>query len=818
MEKIVDFISGELINSSPEELEGTQPFSKILVEDYGYPKDHIITRPQFRTRKSPSDERGTYPVDIAVFNSANKTSSNLEMIVECKRKDEKGGIKELKKYLELSSAKIGVWFNSSNSLFIQKIITDKGVDFKELPALPKFGQDIEDIGKQTKENLVATHNLKAIFNSIRNYIAGNSAGTQRDERIASNMINLIFVKIYDERFTKSNDLLKFRASYNEEADEIAERVKEVFENVKEKYNDVLSSEDVISLDNKSIAWVVGKLQDYSLTKTSRDVIADAFEVFVGPTLKGESGQFFTPRNVVKLMVELCDIDVDSLVIDPACGTGGFLTEALKKKWDVIDNKSLELGWSESAINEEKSHTAIKTIFGIEKDDFLSKVAKVYMALLGDGRGSIHCDDSLENFSSLKTKTKTDISNNKFDVVLANPPFGKDIKVTGEDKLSQYELALKSNGRPKKEMRPDILFLERCIDLAKDGGRVGIVLIETYFHTPTSKYIRDFIKNHNIKYLCDLPHNTFRPFCNAKTIFLVMEKNVKQQDKINLIAAEQMGHDHNGKEIFRWNENEQNIDPNNIWDDISDVFNAIKSNNESKNLFQINAEEVFSKNILVPRFYWKSYEEKRRKDALKKGIKFIPVRDLIDQNIITSFDGHGSPASANKGKGDMPYIRVKDIVSWGTYKDSTAMVPSHLYEKFVKKEKILFEHDILFVRRGSYRIGSVAMVSPYEEKMILTKEIQVIRHCGKENEFGITPFFLLYAFSSELVQKQIQNKVLIETTLPNIGNRWMDLELPLYEKSIMHSISKKVEDLMVNKRWQSEKDIKDLAHEYGYITT
>ncbi|HCK03680.1 MAG TPA: hypothetical protein DHV86_02790, partial [Methylophilaceae bacterium] len=73
----------------------------------------------------------------------------------------------------------------------------------------------------------------------------------------------------------------------------------------------------------------------------------------------------------------------------------------------------------------------------------------------------------------------------------------------------------------------------------------------------------------------------------------------KQDKINLIAAEQMGHDHNGKEIFRWNENEQNIDPNNIWDDISDVFNAIKSNNKSENLFQINAEEVFSKNILVP---------------------------------------------------------------------------------------------------------------------------------------------------------------------------------------------------------------------------
>ena len=195
MQKISDYISGIQVPALPEELEGTQPFSKILVEDYGYPKDHIITRPQFRTRKSPSDERGTYPVDIAVFNSPVKNSDSLEIIVECKRKDEKSGIKELKKYLELSQAKIGVWFNSSSSYIIQKIITEKGVDFTELPALPKFGQGVEDIGKHNKEGLIVTHNLKVIFNSIRSYIAGNSVGTQRDERIASNMINLSLIHI-----------------------------------------------------------------------------------------------------------------------------------------------------------------------------------------------------------------------------------------------------------------------------------------------------------------------------------------------------------------------------------------------------------------------------------------------------------------------------------------------------------------------------------------------------------------------------------------------------------------------------------------------
>ena len=818
MQRIIDYISDIEVLATPEEIEGTQPFSRILVEDYGYPKDQIITRPQFRIGKSPSEERGTYPVDIAVFNSSTKTSDTLEIIVECKRKDEKTGKKQLEQYLKLSPAKIGVWFNSTNTLILQKIITKQGVTFKGLPALPKFGQGIEDIGKHTKESLIETHNLKTIFNSIRNFIAGNSAGTQRDERIASNMINLIFVKIYDERFTKSTKLLRFRASVSETENDISHRVKQVFEDVKRKYNDVLNSDDTITLDDKSIAWVVGKLQDYSLTKTSRDVVADAFEVFIGPTLKGESGQFFTPRNVVRLMVELCKIEVDSLVIDPACGTGGFLTETLRKKWDLIDQNAINLGWDDESINEEKTHTAVKTIFGIEKDDFLAKVAKVYMALQKDGKGSIYCDDSLEKYSNFNSKTKNEIMPNKFDIVLANPPFGKDIKVTGEEKLSQYKLASGLNGKMKKDMRPDILFLERCIDLAKDGGKIGIILVETYFHTPTSKYIRNLLKDHNIQFICDLPHNTFRPFCNAKTIFIVFEKNINQQSKIKLIAAEQMGHDHTGKKIYKWNEKEEKIDSNVLWDDIQDSLDAILSNNNIDNVFEVSSSNIFEKDILVPRYYWKSQDKKRRDESGKKGIKFIKVNHLLDKKIITTFDGHGSPSAENKGKGDIPYIRVKDIVNWGVYKDETAKVPHHLYDKFVKKEKLLFEKDILFVKRGSYRIGSVAMVSPYEGEMILTKEIQIIRHNGVVNEYSITPYYLLYAFSSELVQKQILNKVLIETTLPNIADRWKDLEIPIYEKKIMIEISESVENLLVNKRWQSEKDIKDLASVYGPITT
>jgi len=818
MAKIIDYISGLEVNSGPEELEATQPFSKILVEDYGYPKDQIQTRPQFRTSKRPSDEIGSYPVDIAIFKSKKKTDETLFIIVECKHKDEKTGIKELKKYLSLSNASLGVWYNGKDIRFIQKLVKKGGINFRDLPNIPLCGQEIEDIGSQTKNTLTPAKNLKTIFKNIRSYIAGNSTGVRKPEIVAYNIINMVFAKIYDERFSKPDALLSFRASNDEKDFEVSKRIKKIFEEVKKRYSDVFNSSDEISLDNQTIKYVVGRLQNYTLINTSRDAVAEAFEILIGPTLKGESGQFFTPRNVVSLIVSLIGVEPNSLVIDPACGTGGFLTEVLKTKWNKIDIEGKKLGWSQEAIKEEKNHSAIKTIFGIENDDFIAKVAKAYMAILGDGRGSIHTDNTLKNPEDWNDKTKTDIQLNKFDIVLANPPFGEDIKVTGEDLLSQYDLAKSNNGKIKKEMRPDILFLERCVDLAKDGAKIGIVLIETYLHGKNSKIIRDFLSNHNIMWVCDLPHNTFRPFCNAKTVFVIFQKKTKQQKKINFIVAEQMGHDHRGEPIFKWNKKNNIVDSENLWDDLSEVNKSIKENKEDIRVFKIDQKYIYEKDISVPRYFWKSKDLEIENYCKKNKIKLIPISQLIDEKIITTFDGHGSPPSQNKGKGDLPYIRVKDIVNWGIYKDNTAAVPSELYNKFVLKEKILKQEDILFVKRGSYRIGSVAMISPSDQEMILTKEIQVIRLTNKTNEYDLSSFYLLYCFSSKIVQDQLYNKILIETTLPNISDRWKDLKIPIYEKKIFNDISKRMRDIFLSQRWKSSDDISKLAEKYGKLVT
>ena len=164
-EKLIDYISGIEVPSTPEELHATQPFSKMLVEDYGYPKNYIQTRPQARVKSSPSDKKG-YPVDIAVYKDSS-SGRKLFMIVECK----KPGIKladasvrsQLETYLACSGAEIGVLFNGAESLYIHRFNKGLGNMFVEIPAIPKHGEKLEEIGLYKKETLVPVHNLKSVF-------------------------------------------------------------------------------------------------------------------------------------------------------------------------------------------------------------------------------------------------------------------------------------------------------------------------------------------------------------------------------------------------------------------------------------------------------------------------------------------------------------------------------------------------------------------------------------------------------------------------------------------------------------------------------
>ncbi|MDR2745462.1 MAG: N-6 DNA methylase [Desulfovibrio sp.] len=393
---LVDFISGRPVKDGPEEREAVQVFSRMLVEDYGYPKESIQTRPQYRVKARPSDTNKEYPIDIAVFNGDKKNDNELYIVVECKKKDRKDGRTQLQDYLRFCTASLGVWFNGQEHLFLKKLEKSGKVLFEEIPNIPLYNQRIEDVGLFKRKDLKPATNLKTVFKTTRNFLAANAVGITRDEIFAQQLINLIFCKIYDERYTKPDDMVTFRAGVDEDPKDIRTRTSGLFDLVKKQYSDVIDASDSIQLDPVSITYVVGSLQQYALTASDRDAVGEAFETFIGPALKGAQGQFFTPRNVVKMVIDMIDPGPDDKLIDPACGSGGFLIECLRHVWRSVEDRGQSLGWPEREIDADKQKVAINNFRGIDKDSFLSKVAKSYMAILGDGRGGVYCENSLDN--------------------------------------------------------------------------------------------------------------------------------------------------------------------------------------------------------------------------------------------------------------------------------------------------------------------------------------------------------------------------------------------------------------------------------------
>ena len=563
-EKIIDYISGVEVNATPEEIEATQVFSKMLVEDYKYPKNMIQTRPQYHVKSRPSDTKKEYPVDIAVFSNEKKDDNSIYIIVECKKKNRKDGLTQLQDYMRLSKAKLGVWFNGNEKLTIQKIEKNGEVLFEEISDIPSYGQRVEDVGKYLRKDLEAPTNLKTIFKVIRNYLAPNAVGVTRDENLAQQLINLIFCKIYDEKYTKPDDMVNFRCGVGENPEDVRLRISSIFFGVKERYPDVIEQEDTINLDANSICYVVSQLQRFCLIEAERDAIGDAFEVFIGHALKGAQGQFFTPKNVVKMIVNMIDLKTTDKIIDPCCGSGGFLIEALKNVWQKTEKKYTELGWPEKEIEIEKQRIAIENFRGIDKDDFLSKVSKAQMAVLGDGRGGIFCENSLDIPTRWKAKTQDKVELGKFDVLITNPPYGSKIKIDDKDILKQFDVGYKwskdkktgdwEKGKLRDNDTPQNLFIERCMDFIKPGGRMALVLPDGIYGNDGLGYLRKFIlENGRVLAVVDLPKETFMPHTSTKTTVVLVQKYLNEEDKeikhpVFMAVCDTCGHDRRGNII------------------------------------------------------------------------------------------------------------------------------------------------------------------------------------------------------------------------------------------------------------------------------
>ncbi len=459
--------------------------------------------------------------------------------------------------------------------------------------------------------------------------------------------------------------------------------------------------------------------------------------------------------------------------------GGFLIIVLEKIWKKLDQDGKKKKWSSETIAFKKKELATKLLFGIDKDAFLAKVTKAYMALMGDGRGGVFCENSLQPTEKWNSKTQDKIQLNKFDIIVTNPPFGSKIKVEGETILSQFDLA-KTWKRDKvskiwsmkstmdEKQPPQILFIERCLQLLKDGGRLGIMLPESLFTNPSHGYIVEFLKKHGeIIGLVSLPDELFQPYTHAKTCVLFFKKTKPRKDyPIFMGIAEYCGHDSRGNKI--------------PFDDIPKIqqqYNKVqtKKNTKHNSIGFIKKSSDLKNNIVLPKYYDPIIIKELNK--LKKTHNLVLVQDLVKDNIIQLSTGV-EIGKLSYGTGEIPFIRTSDLSNWEIKIEPKHGISESIYNQYVTKCD-LQENDILLVRDGTYLIGTCAIITKNDLKSLFQSHIYKIRVLNKKK---LSPHLLLALLTLPIVKKQIRSKQFTQDIIDTLGSRLNELILPIPKDS------------------------------------
>ncbi len=392
-----------------------------------------------------------------------------------------------------------------------------------------------------------THNLSAVFDDCHNYIYANE-GLLKD-KIFHEMVKLLIMKLFDEQNTNDGSVqfgitsVEYRNIRTNTRSSFEERLKSLFNVVKSKYKGFLH-DDALKLRPMTLAYVVAKLQYINLTKTPGDIKGQAFQAFVYRHQRGDRGEFFTPYPIVKLAVKMIDPRPHEKIIDPACGSGGFLIQALAYIQKTNPNV-------------DKVSYIQENIRGTEFNPDVALSAIIRLAFEGGSGAEISCDNALLEKEEL---------NNSFDIVLTNPPFGNKGKVEDPKILKPYVLARKWNrlkandwGPSNKGLAgqsPDILFIERCLNMLRPGGRMAIVLPDGLLQNPTSTHIRFWIRSHaRILGVVSIPQEAFIPYgTGIKTSLLLLQKRpCDDSNECFMARIQKMGYDVKGQPVYKRDE-------------------------------------------------------------------------------------------------------------------------------------------------------------------------------------------------------------------------------------------------------------------------
>ncbi|MCI9016239.1 MAG: N-6 DNA methylase [Clostridia bacterium] len=590
---------------TPEEIV-RQEFILHLINELGYEKEQMDQEVQVNNSRRGN---GQARADIVIWKSKIEKRENKSafIVVECKAENVKLHEEDYFQgynYASWAGAKFFVTTNQKETKYFNVVKGEIPMALEEILSIPK-ADEVND-SKRIKEILSETKTFtrdefaRLLF-TCHNIIRNNDKLSP--EAAFDEISKILFIKIRHEKEVKGKEIFTLKKykenkkvyeeyqKINYNADK-KEYMQTLFEDAKHFYrtNKLFESNEVIKIRENSFEAILEKLQKYNLSDTSDDVKGIAFEEFLGKTFRGELGQFFTPRTIVNFMTHILDPQEGEFICDPTCGSGGFLIKAFEyirekiekdvkeskeKLRKIIEGKNYEnLKENEKILINEKidkmqlllntelvsdfkksrlHHLSYNCIYGTDANPRMARTSKMNMIMHGDGHGGVHHHDGLLNIGG--------IFENKFDVILTNPPFGSRIgktqKITEDDKFKDEEAkqeyiakygeayinSLKQiddniNTRlldlydlGSVSTLTEVLFMERCLRLLKKGGRMGMVLPEGVLNTSNLQKVRDYFEGKaKILLICSIPQDVFiAAGATVKPSLIFMKKFTEEEE-------------------------------------------------------------------------------------------------------------------------------------------------------------------------------------------------------------------------------------------------------------------------------------------------
>lgn len=593
-----------------------------------------------------------------------------------------------------------------------------------------------------RHELRPAHNLSAIFDECHNYIYANE-GLLKD-KIFHEMVKLLVTKLYDEQNATSRDL-QFGITSSEYRNILANtpssfevRIGKLFNTVRNKYCS-LFSEDSLKLKPLTLAYITERLQYVSLTQTPGDVKGEAFQSFVYKHQRGDRGEFFTPHPIVRLAVEMIAPKPGESVIDPACGSGGFLIQTISH---ICRNNP----------NIDKAAYIQEHVRGIEFNPDVALSAMIRLAF-EDGAGTeIICANTL---------LENEQFDNAFDIVLTNPPFGSKGKVEDQRILKSYLLARRWSktqsgdwevtGNVLAGQSPEILFIEKSIKLLRPGGRMAIVLPDGLLQNVSNSHIRFWIRSQaKVLGVVSIPQEAFVPYgTGIKTSLLLLQKLPSDTEKIFMARIQKIGYEAKGQPVYKHDDDGRLLKTSAglpiVDDDIDETVSAYARFKNGR--FETENEAIYSvpETLLNARLDVEHYQPDDRK--LLKQLQASAAKPLGEISDILNETDDFRLASND----EIRYIAISDV-------DARTMQ--------VVFQQVIKPHEA--PSRATYRVRAgdiitaisgastgtprhaTALITEDEDGAICSNGFAVLR-----NIHGVEPFFLLAYMRTDYYFRQVR---------------------------------------------------------------